>query len=134
YLDRSREIFEELMSPASLGRSWEKLLDSAIDAFNALDRGDMDFRAVWANWHLSADFFVAGQALNREFAKRVEQVLATHARGLPAGKRGLVATVVVELVSAMLFAAARREGKSGAAIVEESKLMLRRYLKPYTRG
>src|SRR5579859_3967630 len=68
YLDKTRATFARVLAEAGdLG--WEKLLDAGIDAFAAVDRDDADLRAVWKNWHLSGDFFAAGQAINRDFAR-----------------------------------------------------------------
>jgi hypothetical protein len=123
-------MFEALMVPQSLERPWEELLDAAIDAFASVDRDEPDFRAVWINWQLSGEFLAAGQALNREFARRTEAVLAVKAHGLSPQKRALVATVTVEVISAMLFLAARR-GDLAAKVLSESKVLLRRYLTEY---
>jgi AcrR family transcriptional regulator len=130
YLDRSRMMFEALMVPQSLERPWEELLDSAIDAFASFDRDEPDFRAVWVNWQLSGEFLAAGQALNREFARRTEAVLAVKAHGLSPQKRALVATVTVEMISAMLFLAARRRDLADK-VIAETKVLLRRYLAGY---
>jgi AcrR family transcriptional regulator len=135
YLELSRTTFEELMSPASLRRGWEELVDHAIDAFASLDRNDADWRAVWTNWHLSGEFFVAGQALNREFAKRIEAILAPRTVAIRPDKRALVARITVELVSALLFLAARAEkSRDSKRIVDEAKVVVKRYIAPYTRA
>jgi AcrR family transcriptional regulator len=135
YLELSRTTFEELMSPASLRRGWEELVDHAIDAFASLDHNDADWRAVWTNWHLSGEFFVAGQALNREFAKRIETILGPRTVGLRAEKRALVARITVETVSALLFLAARAETtRESRRVVQEAKVVVKRYIAPYTRS
>jgi AcrR family transcriptional regulator len=132
YLERSRALFETLVSAEARKTPWKKLLGRAIDAF-AASSDDPDFRAVWVNWKLSGEFLEAGQALNREFALRCEAILATQAKGLSPQRRALVATVVVEVISAMLFVAARRGGTVGPKIVDETKVVLERYLAPYTK-
>ena len=134
HLSRARVVFEALMTPDALERPWQEILDASVDAFSAFDRTDKDFRAVWINWHLSGEFLVAGQALNREFAMRAEAVLAKQARSLSPARRALVATVLVEVTSAMLFLAARRDRDAADKIVAETKLLLRRYLEPYAGG
>jgi AcrR family transcriptional regulator len=134
YLERTRAVFDELTQPAQLDRPWEDLLDGAIDAFAHFDRHDKDFRAVMTNWHLSGDFFAAGQALNREFARRTEQVLATKAARMPRARRALVAEVVVEVISAMLFLAVRSKDDAHAKhLIKETKTMLHRYLRGYVK-
>ena len=130
YFERSRALFERLMAEAS-ATSWERLLDDGIDAFAAWGRDDKDFRAVWINWHRAGSFVETGQAINREFARGIEQVLAAQARKLPRGKRALVATIVIETISGMLFLAAREPDMSTKG-VEEAKLLLRRYIEAYT--
>ncbi len=131
YLDRSRALFDGLMSPGAIALPWFQLLDLAIDGFASLDRDDYDLRAVWVNWHLSSGFHLEGQALNREFAKRAEAVLSHQTKGLAPKERALVATIVVEVMSAMLFLAARSRPEKGTAVVAETKVLLRRYLEPY---
>jgi hypothetical protein len=71
-----------------------------------------------------------GQAMNREFARRTEMVLAAQAKGIPKKKRALVAIVAVEAISAMLFLAARQP-RMAKPVVAETKLLLRRYLSAY---
>ena len=134
HLSRARVVFDQLMTPDALERPWQEILDASVDAFSAFDRTDKDFRAVWINWHLSGEFLVAGQALNREFAMRTEAVLAKQARSLTPARRALVATVLVEVLSAMLFLAARRDHDAAEKIVAETKLLLRRYVEPYAAG
>ncbi len=132
YFSRVSALFEALMARAS-ELSWQELLEEGIDAFAAFDQEDLDFRAVWRNWHRSGEFMATGQAMNREFARRTEKVLAAQAKkSLPPARRALVATVTVEAISAMLFLAAR-EPKRSRAVVAETKTMMRRYLSAYTR-
>jgi AcrR family transcriptional regulator len=129
YLDRSRELFERLMTEDALALPWDALLDLAVDGFAQLEQ-DYDLRAVWTNWHLASSFHVEGQALNREFAKRAEAVLASRSRAIAPARRALVSTVLVEVISAMLFLAARTGGQRGAEVVAETKVLLKRYLAP----
>jgi AcrR family transcriptional regulator len=131
YLEKAREIFEHIVERAST-RPWRTLIDEAVDAFAALDR-EPGFRAVWMNWKLSAEFLEAGQALNREFARRAESLLTAHAPDTTPAKRALIATMVVEIMSAMTFLAVRSEPRMADAIVAETKTLLKRYLAAYAR-
>jgi AcrR family transcriptional regulator len=134
HLEQARSLFDEIMGPRALELSWEELLGRAIDAFAKMDRDDLDFRAVWKNWDVAGQFLVAGQAMNQEFARRLETVLAAKAKGLGRARRGLVATMIVEVITAMLLYAVRKDRTAGGAIVEETKLLLVRYLRPYVEG
>jgi AcrR family transcriptional regulator len=134
HLERARSLFDELMGPRALELSWQDLLSRAIDAFAQMDRDDPDFRAVWNNWHVAGQFLAAGQAMNREFARRIETVLAVNAKGLTRTRRALVATMIVEVITAMLFYAVRKDAALGDAVVAETKVLLARYLRPYAEG
>jgi AcrR family transcriptional regulator len=133
YLERARALFDQLMGPAFLELSWEDMLGRAIDAFAQMDLLDRDFRAVWKNWHVSGDFLVAGQAMNREFARRIEKVVALKAKALPKARRSIVATMIVEVITAMLLFAVRDDVARSDAVLTETKVLLERYLRPYAR-
>lgn len=134
HFDRATTLFDELLAADGEGLEWQQVLDRAVDGFALLDRTDPNLRAVWRNWHLAGRFLAAGDAVNREFARRTEAVLARHARGLTKAKLELVATMIVEVISSMLLVVARQRGPSAHIMLEETKLMLRRYLEPYARG
>jgi AcrR family transcriptional regulator len=131
YLARARTVFELHMTAAALaGGAWEEVIDRAIDAFDYLQRTEVGGRAVWMNWARSARFFAKGAELNTEFAEQVAGVLAIYAPGVAAEQRLLVATTIVEVISSMLFVAVRTGGTLGRELVEETKVLLRRYLAP----
>jgi AcrR family transcriptional regulator len=134
HLERARALFDELVGASALALSWEQLLGHAIDAFAQMDRDDPAFRAVWTNWDVAGQFLVAGQAMNREFARRIETVLAAKAKNLGKARRPLVATMIVETITAMLFYAVRKDAVDGDAVIEETKVLLVRYLRPYAEG
>jgi AcrR family transcriptional regulator len=134
HLEKAQALFDELMGSRALDLPWQDLLERAIDAFARMDREDPDFRAVWTNWHVAGKFLVAGQAMNREFARRVETVLARKAPALDKARRSLVATIIVEVITAMLFYAVRKDAIAGDEIIAETKLLLARYLRPYADG
>ncbi len=131
YLARARAVFERHMTAAAVeGGTWDEIIDRAIDAFDDLQRTEVGGRAVWLNWARSARFFAAGAALNEEFAGQAEGILAMFAPALPVKRRRLVATMIVEVISAMLFVGVRMGGQIGPEIVQETKVLLRRYLEP----
>ncbi len=131
YLARARDVFQLHMTAAAIGGgTWEEIIDRAIDAFDFLQRTEVGGRAVWMNWARSARFFAKGAELNTEFAHQAEGVLAIFAPQLTAKERLVAATTVVEVISSMLFVAVRTGGELGRQLVEETKVLLRRYLAP----
>ncbi len=134
HLEHARLLFDEFVGGPALELSWEELLGRSIDAFAKMDREDPDFRAVWTNWDVAGQFVVAGAQMNREFARRIETVLAAKARALPKARRAVVASMIVEVVTAMLFYAVRKDRAAAEAVISETKRMLVRYLRPYAEG
>ena len=67
--------------------------------------------------------------LNRAFAERAVQIMEHFAPQIPREERAIVATVVVEAVSGMLFAAARTKDGTSPRLILETKRMLRAYLR-----
>lgn len=132
YLAQTQELFEDLMS-RPLDRPWTAIVDDAIDAFWDLDRKSLAFRAVWTNMLQSGEFFARGEAMNVTMAARTAEVLSFFAPKLPREKVELAATVIVEAMSAMLFLALRRKEPLASQIVEETKVLVKRYLEPYAR-
>jgi AcrR family transcriptional regulator len=130
YVDRSQALFSTFMTPEAAALPWGDLLDRAIDAFAAFNRGEPGFRAILLNWRVSADMMLANDEVNREFARRAALTLTAHAPGLGRARRALVATMVIEVVSTMLIVCARRSPAEADDVIAETKTMLRRYLEP----
>lgn len=133
YLEQARELFEGMITPEAVQLPWDKLIDTILDTFAGFHRSAPAFRAVLLNWRLSVEFLAAGDALNREFARRAEMLLTFHAPSLSARQRSVVGTMIVEVVSSMLLVSVRRDHPTADALLAETKVMLRRYLKPYTQ-
>ena len=121
------------MTPEAARRPWHEVLDTAIDGFAAF-QADPGFRAIWMNMQLYGVYAKADAALAREFIARTERLIEAGAPHLAPAQRTLVATMVVQTISALLFIAARERQPLGKAMVSETKVLLRRYLEPYARG
>ncbi len=131
YAERVSELFDRVEAEVLAGgQPFGALLRAAIDALVAFHAEEPGFRAIVRNWS-SHEFAEFDEAANAEFARRTAQLLGTRAPKLPKSRRPVVASVIVETVSAMLISASRRKGKLGPQIVEETKDMLERWLAPY---
>jgi AcrR family transcriptional regulator len=130
YIERCQALFDTFMTPAAIHEPWQNLLGHAIDGFAALNRNEPGFRAILVNWRISADMLLANEEVNREFARRAEVVLSAQAPSLTPARRTLVATVIVEVVSAMLLLCVRRPSADSDTILAEAKTLLFRYLEP----
>lgn len=132
-LERSRDAFDALFAglTSDENAAWEPLVDLAVDAFAALNREDPAFRATFVNFQLYGVYEERDVALARYFAERLADLLAARAPELAAERRAVVANTVVQTVSALLFVSERAVPSERDGILEEAKLMLRRYLGAY---
>lgn len=129
YAERVQRLFDELTA-RELDADWQSFLDRVIDALADFHRREPGFRALVRNWS-SQEFLAQDEASTREFTQRTSQLLAARFPSVPAAKRQLIATVLVETVSAMLIATQRHDEKTSRAMVREYKVMLERWLAPY---
>jgi AcrR family transcriptional regulator len=123
-----RALFDAALLPEVLAQPWPVLLDQVIDILWAFATEAPAFRAVWVTGNLSEELLEAAEALNRELAERAEKLLVAQAPKMPKTRRALVATVLVETVSAMVFVACRRGGAIVPLLRDETKALLHRYL------
>ena len=134
YLREVRALFDQLVAEdvVAAGAPWRLIVGATIDAFAELHRSSVTFRAIAANITYSRQFLDAGAALNRELADRAEVVfrgLAT--KDVPPARRKLLATVVIEALSALLLVAQGKPKAQSNALMREAKDLIERYLEPY---
>jgi AcrR family transcriptional regulator len=130
YHDKVRAFFDLVLSGPLLERPWAEILDQGIDAFIAFHENEPGFRAVWVGLHLTNEVVTEGEAINRDFAKRIETILGAKLPRVPTRLRPVVATMMVEILTAVIIVCARRPAEA-KPIIAETKVLLRRYLAPY---
>lgn len=128
--DKLRGFFDHLITGPLLERPWAEILDTGIDALALFHEQEPGFRTVWVGLNITAEVVTEGEAINRDFAKRLETVLAAKLPGLPETMRPVCATMMVEILTAMLIVSARRPDEA-KSLMTETKALLRRYLAPY---
>jgi AcrR family transcriptional regulator len=128
YLVRSRVLFDELFATETGDAPWPVLLDAVVDAFAAFLASEPGFRAVWVGSKLSRTFVAEGEKLTRDMAARTRDILRAKLPHADPKRIPLAATMVVEITSAMLITSARQDPKLGRRIIDETKVVLRRYL------
>lgn len=130
YHGKLRAFFDMLLGGPLLEQPWGDILDAGIDALVAFHEQEPGFRAVWVGLHLTDEVVAEGEAINREFAQRIEAVLAAKLHALPPTMRPVAATMMVEVLTAMMIVSARRPAEA-KPLMAETKTLLRRYLAPY---
>ncbi len=128
YLERAQRLFEDLLKEEALARPWHELLDEVIEAFWRFHCDLPGFRAVWVHQSITAEMLDAGDKLNQIMAARAADILGAFAPQLTPSRRGVVASTLVETVSALLFVAVRRKDSEAKRLVAETKVMARAYL------
>ena len=131
-IEESRRAYVQLLGPAPLSAPWHELLAGFIDGFRRLHHESIAMQAVWRNLELYGEYAEADQALLRELVEATAGLLAGWVPTLGEDRRRVVATMLVNTVAAMMLVLVREEDEGrGDAIVEETKLMLVRYLAAY---
>ena len=131
YLEEVRVLFATFVD-AKARVPWRQVVGATIDAFAAMHRTSVTFRAIWSNVFYSRRFLDAGQAMNRELAERAEEVfqrLAT--KKVPPARRKLMANTAIETMSALLLFAIDKPRPESEALLGEAKVVIERYLEPY---
>jgi AcrR family transcriptional regulator len=129
-IERSKQVFEQVLTPKVLASGWEKILSLIIDAYYDWECTDITAKALYRNLHLYGMFEEADRAMTEELIAGTERLMAFYTELGPA-KRKLVATTVVNTVTAFLFYARQEKESAGKKLLEETKVMLIRYLNGY---
>jgi AcrR family transcriptional regulator len=132
-LDQVRALFIEIIGGVreSGELEWFTLLDRALDAFAEIHASEPALRAIIANLQLYGEFAEADERMTREFIAATTGALSAWAPQLDGTTRRIIATMIVQTTSAMLLMSHREAPDMAAAMLEHTKLMLRRYLEPW---
>jgi AcrR family transcriptional regulator len=128
--ERARRLYAVLITPAAMARPWAEIIDAVIDGFHTLKQTDPGFRATAMNLQHYGRREQGDRALQAELVRSTEAVIAHKAPRMAAAKRQLLATMINHVISGMLFFADREGPETAAAILGETKVLLRRYLEP----
>lgn len=131
HFETARAFVDSFATEELLDVPWEDVIRGAIDGFFAFALSDPGFTAVWASLSFTGAMVEEGEVVNRELAVRIAPLVARVFPRIPRGKLPVVSTVIVELVSGMSLAIARREGRERELVMAELKEVMVRYLRPY---
>ncbi len=114
--------------------SWQVLVERTIEMTVAFSLAEPGFRAIWGSLSFTGAMMREGEAYNREFAERIEPLLARVFPRIPSDELPVLSVVLVEVVTSMTFVIARRDEAFGARVVEQCKRIVVRYLAPYAEA
>jgi AcrR family transcriptional regulator len=130
-LERAQAVFVETINAASGQLEWGEVLDRALDAFAQFHEREPAPRAVFANLQLYGEYAEADEQMIREFIAATAGVIAAWAPAVGLETRRIIATMIVHTTSGILVLSHRESPAMAAAMLEHTKLMLRRYLEPW---
>lgn len=130
-LERSQAVFIEIMAVAG-ELEWGEVLDRAIDAFAKFHASEAAPRAIIMNLQLYGEYAEADEQMIREFIAATTGIVSVWAPQLDSETRRVVATMIVQTVAGILVLSQREAPAMAAAMLDHTKLMLRRYLEPWT--
>lgn len=130
YIEHAEQIFPQLIEGVDL-ETWPSVLENVVDFFAELWISDPALKALWMNFHLYEEFAAEDEALSRGFIASISTILSRTAPELSARKRQAIATTLVRTIQSMLLMSSRESSSMCIAMLEETKIMLKRYLAPY---
>lgn len=134
-LERAQAVFIETMAVAESGQlEWGEVLDRALDAFAEFHSREAAPRAVFANLQLYGEYAEADEQMIREFIAATAGVIAAWAPKIDLETRRIIATMIVHTTSGILVLSHRESPAMAAAMLDHTKLMLRRYLEPWIQS
>jgi AcrR family transcriptional regulator len=132
-IQRTKEVFEEALTPKVMQKGWEAILGRMLEAYYEWECTDITARAIYRNLHLYGIIEAADRALNTELVERAGQLLAFYS-DLPPARRRVVATTIVNAANSFLFYARQEKESFARKMLEETKTMLIRYLRDYAHA
>lgn len=129
-IESTGTTFASLMLPGS-DKPWRELLDQACDLFFELHHRDVRMRAAVRNFELYREFEAEDSAQMEQFIQIVGVLVGTWADDISPQHATLVARTVVYTIGMSLLLIAREPPEVGKVRLDETKLMVRRYLEAY---
>lgn len=132
-LERYRERLQVAIQAAFTPRNqpWDRVVSRAVDAFYRYYRQEPGYRQLWLGSQLAPELVATGARWADDFTAWVAEVMGEWAPKLAIDRRRVIARVVVHLLGALLTVAVSAPHEQQPSLVQETKLVLRRYLGAY---
>ncbi len=132
YLDEVREAFARIAGPSVEPLPLRALIDQVIDGLGHFHGNRPGFQSLMAVNRTQAEHLEGVDKLLGEMVLRVSELLARHLR-VSGDERELISTVVVRASDAVMVLAAQRGRRHPDPVVlAQLKLLLERYLAPFS--
>jgi AcrR family transcriptional regulator len=132
YLNQLRELFAALHTDETTRLPLDVYISQVIDAFDQFVTANPAFRTVFVQSRLiSTEFLAMDTAFNQEIAQQLAAFLAARNPSLDQSQRDLLASVSVEVASALEILSLTRDSIFQHQVLTETKKLLISYLRQY---
>lgn len=132
YLNQLRELFATLHTDKTTQLPLDTYIGQVIDAFDQFVTANPAYRAVFVQSRLvSTELLAMDTAFNKEIAQQLSAFFAARNPSLDQSQRDLLATVSVEVVSALEILSLTRDSNFQHQVLTETKKLLFFYLRQY---
>ncbi len=132
YLNQLRELFTMLHTPETAQLPLEVYIGQVVDGFDRFVSANPPFRTVFIQSRLvSTESFATDTAFNREIAQQLSSFFAVRNPALDQQQRELLATISVEVASALEILSLTRDRTFQQQVLTETKKLLIAYLQAY---
>lgn len=131
YLNQLREVFTVLNTDETIQLPLEIYISQLVDGFDQFVSGNPAFRIVFVQSRLISTTLSMNTAFNQEIAQQLAAFFATRNPALEQSQRELIATISVEVASALDILALSRDRAFQCQVLTETKKLLIAYLRQY---
>ncbi|MBD2090043.1 TetR/AcrR family transcriptional regulator [Microcoleus sp. FACHB-1515] len=132
YQNQLRDLFTALHSEEMMQMSIEAYIGELVDGFDRFVSANPAFRVVFVQSRLvSPEVLAMENAFNQEIAQQLSAIFAVRNSTLDRAQVDLLATVSVEVASALEILSLTRDRPFQQQVLNATKELLAAYLKPY---
>lgn len=131
YLDQLRSLFATLQTAEVMQLPLDIYIHQLVDGFDQFVSANPAFRTVFVQSRLIPTTLAMTRAFNQEIAQQLTIYFAAHNPTLEPSQRELLATICVEVASALDFLALSRDRAFQHHVLAETEKLLIAYLRPY---
>jgi AcrR family transcriptional regulator len=127
YIDRCRETFAPLLSPAAVDLPMDVWIDRIVDALDSVQQSNVGFKELFGS-ATTPELAAADNAMHRQFIIGLDSALAARMPQLDPERRLVCAEVGVLTAEAIMPLLAESTGERRALVLSEMKALLTAYM------
>ncbi|HWE62352.1 MAG TPA: TetR/AcrR family transcriptional regulator [Chloroflexota bacterium] len=128
YIDRCRDAFTPLLSPAAADLPMNVWIDRIVDALDSTEKANAGFKELFSSAATTPDLAAADNAMHHQFIVGLDSALAERMPHLDPERRLVCAEVGVRTAEAIMPLLAESPGARRALVLAELKVLLAAYM------